>query len=144
MDLDALHGRPDVMSIDHIDREGPHTQANCRLAHLFCNNDAQWARGVDPELARARLRCKVITNEPAGPGDRFPRRSPITGEVVSYEEWQQQRTAAVDAVLALASTPRPRTARVRLPRSGHSPGAGRAVLSISAADIFSTAVSPRS
>ncbi|MFV9456921.1 HNH endonuclease [Rhodococcus sp. NM-2] len=82
VDFDALYG-PEVMSIDHIDREGPHTRANCRLTHQFCNNDAQWASGFDPELAWARLHYKVATNEKAGPGDHFPRRSPITGHVVS-------------------------------------------------------------
>ncbi|MFZ2174240.1 MAG: HNH endonuclease [Rhodococcus sp. (in: high G+C Gram-positive bacteria)] len=113
VDLEALHG-PEALSIDHIDRAGPHTRANCRLTHLFCNNDAQWARGFDPELARARLRYKIATNEKAGPGDRFPRRSPITGHVVSHEEWRQQKSVAVDAARAIDATPPPPTATERL------------------------------
>ncbi|WLF51555.1 HNH endonuclease [Rhodococcus opacus] len=112
VDFDALYG-PEVMSIDHIDREGPHTRANCRLTHQFCNNDAQWASGFDPELARARLHYKVATNEKAGPGDHFPRRSPITGHVVSHEEWRQQKSAAADTARAIDPPPPPRPATER-------------------------------
>ncbi len=109
VDLDAPLG-PEALSIDHIDREGPHTRANCRLTHLFCNNDAQWATGFDPELARARLRYKVATNEKAGPGDRFPQRSLITGHVV----WRRQKTSAADAARVIDTPPPPRTATERL------------------------------
>ena len=113
VDFDALYG-PEVLSVDHIDREGPHTRANCRLTHLFCNNDAQHASGFDPELARARLHYKVATNEKAGPGDHFPRRSPITGHVVSYEERRQQEFAAADMARRIDTPPPPSTATERL------------------------------
>ncbi|MBC2898416.1 HNH endonuclease [Rhodococcus sp. 4CII] len=113
VDFDALYG-PEALSIDHIDREGPHTRANCRLTHLFCNNDAQWASGFDPELARARLHHKVITNEKVDPADHFPRRSPFTGHVVSYEERRQQEFAAADMAQRIDTPPPPRTATERL------------------------------
>lgn len=87
---------PAALSIDHIDSEGPHTLANCRLAHLFCNNDAQVTKGLDAELARARLHHKLATQEKAGPGDRFPRRSPLTGHVVNSDEWRRHASTFHD------------------------------------------------
>ncbi|MBT2273226.1 hypothetical protein J7E69_17405, partial [Rhodococcus enclensis] len=51
--LDLMVPAPDptAQSILHIDPEGPHTLTNCRLAQLFCNNDAQVTKGFDAELA---------------------------------------------------------------------------------------------
>lgn len=95
VDLMLAWPDPAALTIDHVDRHGPHTRANCRLSHNFCNNDAQWAEGCDADLARARLKYKLATNEKAGPGDRFPRRSPLTGDVVGHEEWRRHASPAL-------------------------------------------------
>lgn len=87
---------PTALSIDHLEAEGPHTLANCRLAHLFCNNDAQVTKGFDAELARARLHYKLVTNGRVGPGDRFPRRSPLTGDIVNRNQWLRHASTAYD------------------------------------------------
>lgn len=104
VDLMVAYPHPAALTIDHLDRHGPHTRANCRLAHNFCNNDAQWADGHDPELADARLQHKLATDEKAGPGDRFPRRSPLTGDVVNHDEWRRHASAALDRASSPASS----------------------------------------